>query len=221
MRRLALTSVAALYLSAAPATAADAELEALVGALARPAPAATSFAEVRFSRLLSRPLTSYGTLRYLGPGHLTREVDAPFRETTEIRGGNVSVSRAGEQPRRFALRRAPELGVLIGSFTGLLSGDVSALERWFVLDLERQGDGEARWQLRMTPRDTRTRRRIDTILLTGSAAQVHCLVMLEPDADASVLLLGDRARVDLPAEPERAMLGKLCDAPQLAQPPRG
>jgi len=60
----------------------DPEADALIGRLAKPAPATISFTEVRFSKLLRAPLIVSGDLGYAGPESLDRRVTAPYREST-------------------------------------------------------------------------------------------------------------------------------------------
>ena len=203
-----MSAATALCLLPAATSRAAPEIDALIAQLARPAPAVTRFVEVRFSTLLAKPLVVSGELEYLGPGFLARVVQTPFRERAEIRGESVLVTREGQKPRRFSLRRVTELNMLIASFAALLSGDGAALERVFTLDLERQAD---EWQLAMTPRDARTRQHIARIALTGRGAEVRCLTMTEPDADASILLLGAAPDTKLPEPIERPWLESFCD----------
>ena len=99
----------------------------LVAALARPTPATTAYAEVRFVDLLTRPLTLRGALEYRADGGLVKRVESPYRETTTVAAGQVTVERAGKPPRRFALTRAPELGAFLESFAALLGGDAARL----------------------------------------------------------------------------------------------
>ena len=103
MRRL--VTIAALV-AATDTQAAEPDLGTLLARLAQPAPAARSFVEVRFSSLLTTPLVVSGGLEYRADGTLVRRVDAPYQETTELRGQNVRVERAGAKPRQFSLDRA-------------------------------------------------------------------------------------------------------------------
>src|SRR5689334_2459389 len=87
------------------ATAATLDANALIGRLAKPAPATVAFREVRFSSLVNEPLIVAGELGYSGPGSLDRKVTQPYNETVAIRGESVRVEREGEQPRTFGLNR--------------------------------------------------------------------------------------------------------------------
>lgn len=201
-----LTGIAAALLPMAAWCAAT-DIGALLGRLARPAPATTPFVEVRFSPLLERPIVVAGELAYRGPGALARQIDAPFRERTEIRGDTVHVEREGERPRRFSLRRAPELRSLLASFSALLGGDRAALEREFSPDL--LGD-ERSWQLVLTPRDARLRQRVPSIVITGSGGEPRCITASEAGGGASVMLVGPATGVTLPPDLDRAWLAAHC-----------
>jgi hypothetical protein len=200
---------ALLVLLLLPATAwcAAPDLDGLLSRLARPAPATTPFIEVRFSNLLARPLVVSGELEYLGADSLARTVKEPFRERTEIRAEAVSVQREGERVRRFSLKRAPELRILLNSFAAILGGQRAPLEQQFTLNL--QGD-EAAWTLVMTPKDARIKQRIKDIAVTGGASEPRCLITTEPDGDASIQLLAGAASIKLPDAIDRSWLDGHC-----------
>lgn len=177
------------------AWSAELDADSLLQRLARPAPAAISFKEIRFSTLLREPLTVTGELGYSGPTNLERKVQSPYRESTLIVGDSVRVEREGEQPRSFALERAPELRGLLAGFTALLAGDLSALQRNF--DVQTSGTDDS-WNLELTPRDANARRRLNRIVVNGREGTPRCFSMLNRDGGASVMLLGEAARAEVP-----------------------
>ncbi len=115
---------------------------ALVASLRRPAPADTAYTEVRFLRMLRQPLVLRGELHYGGSDRLGKRVDTPYKETTAIAGGEVSVQRDGKPARNFSLERAPELQALLASFSALLGGDASALNQYYAI-----ASAAHRWRL--------------------------------------------------------------------------
>jgi hypothetical protein len=189
----ATASFAALLVTTASHAAPDSD--ALIARLARTAPASVAFVEVRFSTLLVEPLVVGGTLVYEGTGALTRRVETPYREESVIRGETVRVVRDGEEPRTFALRRAPELRGLLTGMIGLLSGDASFIGEHFAVTTA--GDDQ-RWQLHLVPADNRLKQRLAGILVAGTAAEPHCFVMHDSQGGASVMLLGGAAAPPLP-----------------------
>ncbi|HEY0940697.1 MAG TPA: LolA-related protein [Steroidobacter sp.] len=214
IRRLLLTALLALMLgapvwSASPndAGANDRDTEALIARLARPAPATISFTEVRFSKLLRAPLIVSGDLGYAGPESLDRRVTTPYREHTAIRGESVKVEREGEKPRSFALKHAPELRGLLSGFSAMLSGDVASLRKTF--DVQLSGDDES-WLLELTPTDTKARRRLQRIEVSGRQGEPRCFSMTTTDGATSVLLLGDTAREPVAADVTLVALQRRC-----------
>lgn len=144
---------------------------------------------------MAKPLVVSGELEYLGPDALARTVHVPFEERTEIRAEVVTMARQGEKPRRFSLKRAPELRALLNSFSAVLAGNREALDREFELAVS--GDDSA-WTLLLTPKDARVRKQVRDIEIIGKNSEPLCLVTTEPDSDATVTLLGHTATERLP-----------------------
>ena len=194
----------------APCAALD--TQALIRRLAKPAPASIGFTEIRFSPLLEQPIVVSGTLGYSGPAALDRHVTRPYREDTEIRGESVKVTREGEPARSFALKRAPELQGLLQAFTALLSGDQTEVEKDFTVAAA--GD-EASWQLLLTPRDTRARRRVKHVEVVGREGTPRCFTVVNANEGASVMLLGAAAAdTELPQPLTREWITRFCQPSQ-------
>jgi hypothetical protein len=186
---------------------AEPEVAALIGKLAKPVDTKVAFTEVRFSALLREPLVVSGQLIYGGPSTLDRQVTEPYREDTEIRGESVVIQRAGQQPRKFLLQRAPELRGLLQGLSALLAGDAQAVQRDFSVVLS---GTEQQWQLDLTPTDARIRRRLKLIRAQGSAAEPRCFSLLNRDDGVSIMLMGDAAR-PVPGQPlTRAAIESRC-----------
>jgi Outer membrane lipoprotein carrier protein LolA-like len=196
-----------LTLAAAPLLAADPDVDTLLARLARPAPDSTGFVEVRYSGLLEKPIVVSGRLEHWEDGTLVRRVETPYSEVTELRGENAVVERAGSKPRRFSLDRAPELRGMLASFGAILKGDRPMLDRYFVVTA--RGD-EARWEITLTPRDDKLRRRLAAIVVDGADDRAKCFTLEEPDGDASLMALDVAGPADLPAAFERRTLHDWC-----------
>jgi hypothetical protein len=198
-----------LTLAATPATrAAEVDAAVLLARLARPAPEATTFVEVRYSSLLAEPLVASGELEHRADGSLVRRVEEPYRESTVLRGENVTVEREGSKPRSFSLDRAPELRGMLASFGALLRGDRATLDRYFTLTVE---GTDANWRIELLPRDTRLASRLAFIHVDGSQDRARCFTLSEPDGDASVMAVGVNGRASLPGSLERGSLLAWCD----------
>jgi len=201
-----LATLAVLVLATANA-AEGIDVQALIARLARPAPATIDFTEIRFSPLLKQPLIVSGTLGYAAADSLDRHVVTPYREDTEIRGNAVRVTREGEPVRSFALKRTPELQGLLGAFTALLAGDHAAFERSF--EIAAQGNDDD-WQIALTPRDERLRKRVRQIRIEGSGNQPQCFWILNDNDAASAMLLGASADIELMQPLTREWLERKC-----------
>jgi hypothetical protein len=190
--------------------AAALDADALVARLARPAPARIAFTEVRVSPLLRAPLIVSGELEFSGPTSLDRHVRQPYREDTAIRGESVRVEREGEPARSFGLKRAPELRGLLTGFSALLTGDAAGLRRSF----EVQAEGtEASWTLQLVPRDARAKRRLQKMEIVGSDTMPRCFSLLNAEGSASVMLLGEAAKAQVPADATLSSLQERCKQP--------
>jgi hypothetical protein len=206
MRKPCVTFVLLACLAAQGVRGAPIDAAGLIRSLAREPPATIAFAEARFSPLLKEPLIVSGRLSYLGSGNFDREVTSPYRETTAIRGESVRVEREGENPRTFALKRAPELGGLLTSFVALLSGDAARVTREFSVTASGR---DAAWTMELTPLDNRQRRRLQEIVVGGAGAEPKCFVLLGADGAGTVMLLGADAAARLtPAASLDGLLGE-------------
>jgi hypothetical protein len=193
-------------LAQAPSAAAP-DIDALLRHLARPAPASTPFVEVHFSPLLSRPLIVSGELEYNGPDALARTVEKPYSEHTVIQGDEVSVTRGAGKPRTFSLQRAPELKILLSSFSALLGGNRQQLEQSFSLTVA--GD-DAHWSMALVPRDGRVTQRVTRITVNGAADTPRCMTTTAPDGSVTVMLMDEAAKTTVAPDTDRTGLEKVC-----------
>ena len=203
---------AILWSANPPPAAADGatpDLGAFVARLARPAPASTTYTEVRFLHLLRKPLVLHGELEYGGPERLGKNVQSPYRETTAIADGAVTVTREGRAPRKFGLERAPELQALLASFSALLGGDAATLQKYYTLQLV---ENATKWTLTLTPKDAGLSRHLRDIVVAGADNEPRCFALHEANGDASVMLLGALAKTQLADPPAAAALDALCRA---------
>ncbi len=181
----------------------------MLKSLARPAPATTPFVEVRYSKLLDRPIVVTGQLEYLEDGTLVRSVSTPFSERTEIRGETVSVQREGKSPRRFSLKRAPELRSMLGGFAAVLGGGRGTLEKDFNIDVT--GETE-QWKLALTPKSAQAGKYVRDIVIQGTQSEPRCIVVTQPDNEASYMLVGAVTATTLPTPLARDWLSNFCAA---------
>jgi hypothetical protein len=167
--------------------------------------------EVRFVDLLTHPVTLRGALEYGGDGSLIKRVEAPYRETTTVHTGQVTLEREGKPARHFALSRAPELAAFLESFGALLSGDAARLARTY--DTAAEGD-DAHWRLTLTPRDARLARHLAHFRVDGAGNEARCFSLEEAGGDASIMLVEKTADAALPATLTQDALTTLCRSAQ-------
>jgi hypothetical protein len=202
------SGIAPLLLSAlcaAPSPATPSDAAALIARLARPAPASTAYTEVRFVRVLRKPLVLHGHLDYNGPGKLGKQVEAPYRETTNIADGAVEVIRENRAPRHFDLQRVPELQALLTGFSALLAGDSATLEQFYTISLVEQAPI---WTLTLVPRTPAQHLR--ALVVDGAAVETRCFTVQQADGDSSTLLLGPLAAAALPQPTTPATVAAMC-----------
>jgi hypothetical protein len=201
---LLLSSLSTLAADAPTGTTA-ARVDVLLARLAEGAAEHLRFREERSSALLSEVLVLEGQLSRPEPGTLVREVEQPYRERTTLQAEQVLLEREGERPRRFSLRRAPELGGLLASFQALIEADRSLLEHHYTLSLDGDASG---FSLELTPHERRLAKRVDGLRLIGADAALRCMHLRQADGAESWLWLGEAAAAAaaLPTAAERIAL---------------
>ncbi len=178
---------AALLVLAGPLTAATPDpLDALMGELAVRRHGHVTFTEVQHLAVLERPLESSGELLYEAPDRLEKRILKPRPETLILAHGVLSVTR-GQHTRTVELSAWPQVAPLIESLSATLAGDRATLERTFSVELD--GD-PARWTLRLTPRNPDAARAVTAVLITGEAANLRTVEILDADGDRSLLTIG-------------------------------
>jgi len=144
---------------------------------------------------------------------MSRKVESPYQETTEVEADAVHITRAGRAPRTISLQRAPQLRVLLSSFRALLEGRLTPLASDFTINLESQDQD---WTLTLRPKDARLAKQLDRIRVQGAGDRPTCVEALEPDGDAAFTLFS-KAPAGKGAAPTRDALEQRCRPP--AAPP--
>jgi hypothetical protein len=172
-----LGGLVALAVGAAGAT----DLASLLESLAREPPQTIPFVEIHHSSLLEHDLVVSGTLEYPAKGRLSRVVEEPYLERTDVDGSDVTIQREGRPERRFSLRRSAELGGLLSAFSALLAGDRATLEAGFEPTVVFRPDG---WQLDLVPKHGGRQDRVDRIRVQGVGNEPTCIAVLMRDGGA-------------------------------------
>ena len=183
--RGALRWIAALFLLTAMAAtrAQSLDLPRLMQLLAAVPATEVSFAEKKFSSLLSAPVVSSGKLVYRRPDIVEKNIETPRKESYRFIGEELVVTRDGKE-RRIPLSSQPLLAAFAASLRGVLGGDLDLLRKHYVLSL--QGD-EPSWRLDMMPIDEETLRFVKRVTVSGRAGRVGQIEVRESSGDHSVL----------------------------------
>ena len=174
-----------------PATAADLDLPSLMTMLAAVPSAKDSFVESKRSAMLSTPLVLKGTLLYVRPDRLEKQVLSPYEENTAIAGGAVSIdNRTLKQKRNFSLSSSAAVTALIEGMRATLAGDAAALERHYAIRLE---GSQQSWLMTLTPRDEKLAALVTRIRIAGVRERLKRIEIDESSGDQSVMLIGPEA----------------------------
>jgi hypothetical protein len=159
--------------------ASRAELERLMQGMASSPGVVARFTETKHLALLAEPLESRGTLYFIPPDRLVREVTRPGASRLVIDGGRLAIQdEAGGQ--EVDLAGNPIAREVIENFVALFAGDLAALERRYQVDFE---VATPRWKLRLVPRAAAMRRLIARVEIRGDGSGMRELAMFEQDGD--------------------------------------
>lgn len=174
-------------LLAGPAGAAEFELAALMEMLAQVPAAKNDFTETKHSALLSAPLVLKGTLAYVRPDRLEKNVLAPYDERTVIAGNSVTVdNRTLKQSRTFSLASSAAVSALVESMRATLAGDRASLERHYSVRLE---GAPGAWSMTLVPREQRLAALVKHIQIAGARERLNRIEVEEAAGDRSVMLI--------------------------------
>ncbi len=169
--------------SASSATAFD--LPQLMGLLAKQKSGEARFTEQRFVHGLEGPLNASGTLSFTAPDKLSRRTLTPRPESMVVDGNNMVLSR-GERTRTMTLDSVPELQGLVEAMRGTLSGDATALTRYFKSTV---GGSPGGWTLDLQPLDSRLAAQVRSVRMSGRGSEVLGLDMDFIGGDRSVMTI--------------------------------
>lgn len=162
--------------------AADFNIDQLMRSLPQANSGRANFVETKFIAMLKQPVVSKGILIFRLPDRLEKLTVKPDPESMRVSGNEMTLERGG-QKYILQLQNYPELAGFIDSMRGTLAGDRAALDRSFSLDLE----GNIRlWTLVLFPKDST---KIEEIRITGGAATVKSILVIQTDGDRSLMTI--------------------------------
>jgi len=143
--------------------------------------------ETFFSDILSQPLKSSGTLRFIPPSKLEKHVIEPTDERYVIDGNDVLFEGGRNQhPQRLSLQDYPSLRGFVEAFRASMSGDTAVLKQFYSTALA--GD-RRQWTLTLRPLDPSVQALIKEIHLTGTEGRIAGLALHAANGDRSMLTL--------------------------------
>lgn len=162
--------------------------EQLLGQLSKIRSLQAKFVERKKLALLRLPLKSSGTLYYLQPGRIVREVNTPEPSIVRINSGSLKITdRAGV--RELDLKSRPDLRIFVESFTRVLSGDRAALTKHYKIQFQLKKLNV--WTLTLKPLRKPLNQLIASIQLQGTGQTVEQLNVVEARGDRTETLLSD------------------------------
>lgn len=145
-----------------------------------------SFAETRESPWLAVPAEARGTMHSTS-GVLEKRVATPRAETWRILADRVEYVGVGEtSSKQILFSKAPAMAVLATALRNVVSGDLSALEREFRIELH--GDRGA-WTARLSPTSGETMRYLDHIELQGAGSELRMIIIVERQGERTTTRL--------------------------------
>lgn len=164
-------------------------LDRLMSTLGQKKSGHASFVETKYLSIAAQPVTSAGVLVFTAPDHLEKRTETPKPEDLVVDGDKLTVDRNGHR-FTMALTQYPELSAFIESIRATLAGNRFALEQVYKVTVTGQGDD---WTLALTPLDSRMRKTISTITLTGTRDLLHTVAIQQADGDHSLMRLQNDA----------------------------
>lgn len=172
------------------------DLKALMQRMAQRKTGEARFTEERIVKGIDGPLMSSGTLTFAAPDRFARHTLQPTKESMEVQGRTLLLKR-GNRTRQMEMDMVPEVGALLDAMRATLTGDAALLQKHFAAELT---GNDAKWVLRLKPRDERLARQVQQIELVGQVADLRSIELQLSGGDRSLMLLEP---VQAPATPAR------------------
>lgn len=177
-----------LALGAHTARAAEWGVADLMDLLSQQKTRKASFVEKKYIAALEQPLESSGELSFTAPDRLEKRITKPKSESVALEGDKVLIERSNGRKLRLSLSERPEVSGFVESIRSTLTGDRSALERFYAMQLT--GAAE-QWQLSLTPLQPQMLKIISEIRISGARDVIATIEFLQADGDRSVMTITD------------------------------
>jgi outer membrane lipoprotein-sorting protein len=151
-----------------------------------------TFDETRHSTFLKTPIKLNGTFVYTAPQTFIKETFKPFPEIVTVDSNGVKIeqdkeTQEGQSRIQFIAADAhPLVKGLVDGAEATMSGNKELLESRYELELN--GSNE-QWSVKLVPREKALRKKIESLLFTGSGDLIDSVEIRESDGDLSVINL--------------------------------
>lgn len=158
-------------------------LPQLMSELAQVKSASAQFTERKTIHVLNAPLVTSGTLTYVAPDRVQKITSSPVPERFVLDHDQVTITGGPvHKTHIFSLAQYPQIGGLVEGIRATLAGDLTALDRFYVVRLS--GTATA-WQLILQPKDARLTRFIKWIRIQGSEDRITAIDTESSNGDTS------------------------------------
>jgi hypothetical protein len=160
-------------------------LEQLMSELGHVERSQAQFTEQKYMKVLKKPVESSGTLIYEAPDRMIKRTLKPKPETMTVDADRLILERQG-RTRALRLQDYPTLWAFIESIRSTLKGDLSALQRFYHVELS---GGPQHWSLAMKPKDAKMSRVISSVEIAGTQGKIRTVKVEETQGDHSVMTI--------------------------------
>ncbi len=175
-----------LPLFALPAWAEGWQPAQLMELLAQKKTGKATFTEKKTIGILDQPVVSSGKLSFTAPDKLEKITLTPQHESLMLDGDTLTIERPDKRTMTVNIKNHPEAAMFIESIRGTLAGDLSALERFYQVELTGAADS---WQLKLTPKQEDAGTVFSGIRIAGSQADVKTIHLEQRDGDHSEMTI--------------------------------
>ena len=141
--------------------------------------------EKQFSAL-NQPLCSQGQLLYRHPAFLRKITITPKREDLSIDGDQLTLTESDGIVHVLSLSSHPEIAMLVDAVGGILSGDLSRIERAYRTVVT--GDQQS-WQLVLLPTNPAIRKMLQQIVVRGRDTVIDSMMTSLTGGDSQILVI--------------------------------
>ncbi|MCU7906281.1 MAG: outer membrane lipoprotein carrier protein LolA [Candidatus Thiodiazotropha sp. (ex Epidulcina cf. delphinae)] len=144
------------------------------------------FTETRQLALLDQPIEQSGTLTFVPPDHLIRELSPPSDSRYEIKGKRLTISHGDGKQQTLLLDNLPHLLAFTASLRSVLAGDLATLQTYFTTRFSGNG---THWLLALIPKQPQLAGQVARIEIAGRHRNIDRYTVFETGGDQIITRL--------------------------------